>query len=135
MTAGFVLHVTCSHRTFLLRDGQTTSVMQRPQYYPEWGEPHLLSFVTDASGESLAVHADLAGITMLIDELEILRRELEQGDCPHAHLFSFTSQDSALTTTKLAGQETEVNIVRHVKIYGWNEEWARRHGLRQPATG
>jgi len=92
----------------------------------------LLSFVTDASGTSLAVHADLAGITMLIDELEILREQLELNDCPHAHLLSFVGDRSELTTTKLADQEGEVKIVQDVKIYGWNEEWARRHGLKSP---
>ena len=106
--------------------------MRRAQYRPEWSEPHLLSFVTDASGTCLAVHADLAGITMLIDELEILREQLELNDCPHAHLFSFVGDRSELTTTKLADQEGEVNIVKDVKIYGWNEEWARRHGLKSP---
>jgi len=85
-------------------------------------EPHLLSFVTDASGGYLAVHADLAGFTMLIDELESLREQLELNDCPHTHLFSSNPPPTELTTTKLADQEDEVNMVHHVKIYGWNEE-------------
>lgn len=68
---------------------------------------------------------------MLIDELESLREQLEMNDCPHTHLFGITPNDK-LSTTKLADQEDEVNIVQHVKIYGWNEEWARRHSLKLP---
>ncbi len=44
--------------------------MRRSDFRPEWGAPHLLSFVTDSEGGYLAVHADLAGVTMLIEELE-----------------------------------------------------------------
>jgi hypothetical protein len=108
--------------------------MKRSEYRPEWSDPHLLSFVTSASGGYLAVHADLAGITMLIDELEILREQLEQNDCPHTHLFSPEAAGSELTPTKIADQKDENNVVCHVKIYGWNEEWAVRHGLKPPTA-
>ena len=108
--------------------------MKRSEFHPEWSEPHLLSFVTDTSGQYLAVHADLAGITMLIDELESLREQLELNDCPHTHLFSPEAAGNELTLTKLADQEHENNIVCHVKLYGWNEEWAMRHGLKPAST-
>jgi hypothetical protein len=65
---------------------------------------------------------------MLIDELESLREQLESNDCPHTHLFSWGQ--GGLTTTKLTDQESAVNIVDQVKIYGWNQEWAHRHGLK-----
>lgn len=104
-------------------------VVEVPPYCPGWSEPHLLSFVTDASGGYLAVHADLVGITMLISELEALRDQLELNDCPHTHLFSYTPRNE-LTTKKLSNQPNEANIVHEVKIYGWNEEWAVRHGLK-----
>ncbi len=103
--------------------------MRRSQYRPDWSESHLLSVVTDKSGQYVAVHVDLAGITMLIDELEMLREQLEQNDCPHTHLFCWGGQ-SELSMTKLADQKCEINIVQHVKIYGWNEEWAVRHALK-----
>ena len=92
---------------------------------------YLLSFVSDASGGYLAIHADLKGVTLLIEKLESLRQRLEANDCPHIHLFSFGN--GVLTTTKLSDQDGENNIVHHVKIYGWNEEWALKHGLRPPA--
>ena len=104
--------------------------MKRSQYRPDWDERHLLSFVTSSSGSYLAVHADLAGITMLIDELEIIREELEKNDCPYTHLFSPTAAGAELTDTKIASQENENNVICHVKFYGWNEEWAVRHGLK-----
>lgn len=56
--------------------------MRRSQYGPEWKEPHLLSFV--AWGQCVAIHADLAGLTMLIDQLEGLREQLKENDCPHS---------------------------------------------------
>ena len=91
---------------------------------------HLLSFVTNVSGNYLAVHADLRGINLLIEELQRLRQQLELNDCPHTHLFSAEASGDELTTSKLVDQVAEVNVVHHVKIYGWNEEWAKRHGLK-----
>jgi hypothetical protein len=105
--------------------------MRRSPYRPDWCEPHLLSFVTDTDGNYLSIHADLAGITMLIDELETLREQLEKNDCPHTHLLSYGA-NSELSSTKLLDQQYENTIVDHVKIYGWNEEWAVKHGLMSP---
>lgn len=106
--------------------------MKRAENGPQWRNPHLLSFVTSTSGGYLAVHADLAGLTMLIDELETLREQLEKNECPHTHLFSSEAGGDELTVTKLANQEDENVLVCHLKIYGWNEEWAVRHGLKEP---
>ena len=94
---------------------------------------HLLSFVTDETGQYLTVHADLEGVKRLIEELEHVRDQLELDDCPHTHLFSEVAGGNELTNTKIADQEHEVNLVYHVKIYGWNEEWAIRHGLKSSA--
>ena len=92
---------------------------------------HLLSFVTDETGQYLAVHADLEGVKLLIKELEHLRDGLDLDDCPHSHLFcGLNPATDELTATKIATQEGEVNIVLHVKIYGWNEKWARYHRLK-----
>jgi hypothetical protein len=102
--------------------------MRRSKYQPEWGEPHLLSFVTDGSGAYVAVHADLAGISMLIDELEGIREQLAKSDCPHTHLLA-NVPNAELTTTKLNSPE-EANVVQHVKIYGWTDEWCVKHGLK-----
>lgn len=108
--------------------------MKRSSFGPEWNKPHVLSFITNSSGGYLAVHADLAGLTMLIDELESLREQLERNECPHTHLFSPEAAGDELTATKISEQEDEENIICHVKIYGWNEEWAVRHGLKPPTA-
>lgn len=92
---------------------------------------HLLSFVTDESGKFLSVHADLCGVELLIENLQSIRSQLLENDCPHTHLMSPVCAGYELSTTKLQDQPGEVNVVCHVKIYGWNEEWARRHGLKR----
>ena len=66
---------------------------------------------------------------MFIDELEGLREQLEENDCPHTHLFALPTVNSELTETKL-DSEARMNGVLEVKIYGWNEEWAVKHGLK-----
>jgi hypothetical protein len=91
---------------------------------------HLLSFVTGSNGWRVSVHTDLAGVELLIGELEKLRDQLKKNDCPHTHLFSPVSGGDELTETKLSDQPDEAQQVCHVKIYGWNEEWAKRHGLK-----
>ena len=91
---------------------------------------HLLSFVTDASGAFVSIHADLSGVEYLIEQLQRIRAQLLEDECPHAHLFSPECAGDGLTTTKLPNQPDEDNIVHHVKIYGWNGEWARRHCLK-----
>lgn len=95
---------------------------------------HLLSFVTDSTGTHLTVHADAEGVRLLISELQQLHESLVVDDCPHTHLFAPESFGE-LTNTKLEDQELEVNVVNHVKLYGWNEEWAEKHGLRTEQMG
>lgn len=94
---------------------------------------YLLSFVTNTNGGYLAIHTDLKGVNLLINTLQTLRRLLEVNDCPHIHLFSRDCGNGELTTTKLSDQSNENNVVHEIKIYGWNEEWAIRHGLK-PTT-
>lgn len=89
---------------------------------------HLLSFVTNTEGSYLAIHLDLEGARYLRDEIDCIIEKLEEDDCPHTHLFP--PPFGELTTTKLQDQQGESNTVAEVKIYGWNEEWAKRHGLK-----
>jgi hypothetical protein len=48
----------------------------------------------------------------------------------HTHLTAYGIAGDQLTTTKLSDQAAEVHQVIHVKIYGWTEPWAVRHGLK-----
>ena len=68
-------------------------------------KPHLLSFVTDTSGDVVSIHLDLQGITLLIEELRVLQAALELGDCPHTHLFP--PPVGELTQSKIANHEGE----------------------------
>jgi len=77
----------------------------------------------------ITIHADLPGVEFLIRKLESLRDALADQECPHTHLFSEGVAGEELSTSKLDNQPAEVNHVCHVKIYGWNSEWAVRHGL------
>lgn len=86
----------------------------------------LLSFVTDDSGCMVSIHMDLNGADHLIETLQGVRELLLENDCPHDHLFGH----DCLTSTMLPKQEFEKNSVGHVKIYGWNDEWSKKHGLR-----
>ena len=93
---------------------------------------HLLSFATDESGGMVSIHADLAGVNLLLSELGRIRDRLVEDECPHTHLFTESAGGlDELAETKLANQPSEVNNVVHVKIYGWNEEWALKHGLKK----
>ena len=94
-------------------------------------ERHLLSFVTNDDGSMVTIHADLAGVDLLIEELVRLRDQLNRDECPHTHLHSTEVPDGELSTAKLRDQPTEIHSVHHVKMYGWNREWKHRHGLME----
>lgn len=91
----------------------------------------LLSFVTDDNGDRVFIHVDKNGLDLLIKELTWLRKKLEAGACDHTHLMSPDWAGDELTTSKLKDHEDEVNIVHEVKIYGWNDEWKKKHGLAE----
>ena len=92
---------------------------------------HLLSFVTDQDGGMVSIHTDLAGIKLLISKFQWLQAKLEKDICEHTHLGSWDRDE--LTPSKLSTQPSEVHLVHHVKIYGWNETWATQHGLKKRA--
>jgi len=72
---------------------------------------------------------DLEGVDFLISELSKLRKILEQNDCPHTHLFTEDWGGGELTNTSLKDYDMERNQVHHMKIYGWNAEWKKKHNL------
>lgn len=99
------------------------------QTYSAGMKSKLLSFVTNQDGDQVFVHVDKNGLDLLISELMWLKSKLEQGECEHTHLLSPDWGGDELTTSKLKDQQSEKNLVHEVKIYGWNDEWKKTHGL------
>ncbi len=95
----------------------------------DFANPHLLSFVTNCEGNMVSIHMNLDGLTYLIEKLEGLKTLVEDGHCEDAHLFSSDSIGNELSSTKLETVPAEHNVVQHVKLYGWTDEWACAHGL------
>jgi len=87
---------------------------------------HTLAFVTDHKGQ-LFVHADARGLSVLIASLERLKKKAEAGECDHDHLFTDAWAGGELS--EKVGCEKEGDLIHHVKLYGWTEEWARKHGF------
>ncbi len=91
----------------------------------------MIAFVTNPKSGEVFIHADFEGLA----EMERLFGALKNGggadDCPHSHLFGPTSGGDELAETML-DQEQDAGCISiaHVKIYGWTDEWARKHGLK-----
>ena len=90
----------------------------------------LLSVVTEKGGDIVHIHGDEVGLERLARIIEAVREELRRGECGHDHLRTAAWAGSELTESMLA-QEREAGAtqVHHVKVYGWNPEWKRKHGL------
>lgn len=103
---------------------------------PKQIEPpaHLLSVVLDPEGDVVYLHADRAGLGHLREALDRLIRSLDKGEYPHDHLMSPDWGSWELTTSMLESErERGCRTVHHVKIYGWDDEWKRKHGLYRDA--
>ena len=94
------------------------------------GQPpdHVLSFIGDADGHQLFVHADAAGLDLLIGRLTRLRAHLDRSECEHEHLFTTAWSGSGDLSTRGAGKSERV--ILHVKIYAWTAEWGAKHQLK-----
>lgn len=88
---------------------------------------YVLSFVSGGEGE-LFLHADAKGLSVLIAALERLKRKIDQGVCDHDHLSTPAWGGNELSETR--GLEPG-ELIHHVKLYGWTNEWAKRHGFRE----
>ena len=100
-----------------------------PEHHVKQDPPeHVLSFITDASGDQLFVHADAAGLDLLIRRLTRLRGHVDDGECQDEHLFTTAWSGSGDLSTRGVGEGD--HVVQHVKIYGWPPEWVEKHQLR-----
>jgi hypothetical protein len=92
--------------------------MAKPQY--------TLAFASDQKGQVM-MHADAKGLDVLIASLERLKKKVEAGECDHDHLMTDAWAGSELS--ERLGCESHGELVHHLKLYGWTEEWARKHGF------
>lgn len=91
---------------------------------------HLLSVVFDPEGDVVYLHADRAGLEHLRGVVDRLIRGLDNGECPHDHLMSPDWGSWELTTSMLERErECGCRTVHHVKVYSWDDEQKRKHGL------
>lgn len=90
----------------------------------------MLSIVAEPTGDIVYVHADLDGLERLERSIAKLRQCVAQGTCEHDHLFSKTWGSDELTETMLDQEHNDgCTQVHHLKLYGWTEEWGKKHGL------
>lgn len=91
--------------------------------YPE----HVLALFSDDEGQ-VFLHADDKGLEILITALERLRRKISEGKSDHDHLMTEAwAGDGELT--EVQGCEKKEHLVHHLKLYGWTDEWAKKHGF------
>lgn len=76
--------------------------------------------------ETVNVHANKAGIDILIDYLESLKKKIEKNECEHYHLSSESWGGHDLT--ELQGTE-KGQTINQVTFYGWTEEFAKKEGF------
>ena len=94
----------------------------------------MLSIVTDAAGDVVYVHGDLQGLEALEHAIAALRRQVENGECEDSHLFAPSWGGSDLTESMLLQEQSSgCKQVHHLKLYGWTDEWAHKHGLSKDA--
>lgn len=87
----------------------------------------VLNLFTSAEGEEVILHADAAGLDMLIKELQAVRSAIDGDVCEHFHLLGEGWGGDDLTAQTL---EKDGHVVQHLKVCGWTEEWAVKHKLK-----
>ena len=90
---------------------------------------HVLNLTQDPSGV-VHLHVDKNGLDCLITRLCKLRAHLENGECEHDHFMteSWAGQDLSENNQIMeAGHST----VHHLKVFGWTDEWATKHGFNK----
>lgn len=90
---------------------------------------HLLSFAVNEECTMISLHADIGRLNLMIDSLVRLRDLVAAGKCEDLHFFADEALGGELTSTMLTDSASEARVAQHVKVYGWTEEWAKRHGL------
>jgi hypothetical protein len=94
----------------------------------------MLSIVADQAGDVVHLHADLAGLEALEHAIASLRQRVANGECEDSHLFSQAWGGAELTESMLPQEQSSgCRQVHHLKLYGWTQGWAHKHGLSKDA--
>lgn len=91
-------------------------------------QKRLLAFVASEDSDEIFLHVDKAGVDILIQSLERIRKHLEKNEVEHDHLFSNEWGSWELSVSDMMDNE-KGKPIHHVKIFGWNDEWADKHGF------
>lgn len=93
----------------------------------ELTQKRLLAFVL-GDYDSVALHVDKEGIDILIRSLQRIKNDLEKGEPDHEHLMSeeWGGWELSISDEAINGKGRPIH---HVKIYGWTDEWAEKHGF------
>ena len=104
--------------------------MSDDSYLPE--PSYTLNLTQDGGGE-VHLHLDLAGVDRLIESLSYIKNSLNKNQCEHDHLFTPDWGGSELSNKNTIVADGH-SLVHHLKIYGWTEEWAKKHGFKDNNT-
>lgn len=95
----------------------------------------MISFVSNPDSGEVFIHADPEGLAELERLFGALKNGVDTGDCPHTHLFGPAWGGDELAETMLEQERSAgCRQVHHVKIHGWTDEWANKHGLKSERT-
>ncbi len=86
----------------------------------------VLCLVTDKNGQ-VFLHADAKGLDMLIKSLQQIRKKIDENICDHNHFMTEAWGGSELT--EIRSLDRDWHICHHLKVFGWTDEWAKKHGF------
>lgn len=89
---------------------------------------YILNLTQDGDGVT-HLHADKAGLETLIQRLQHLSSAIDDGICEHDHLMSEEWAGDELSTQNGIVADGH-NTVHHLKLFGWTDEWAVKHGFK-----
>ena len=88
---------------------------------------YTLNLTQDGEG-TVHLHADEAGLDALISKLQDVKTGVQEGICEHDHLMTedWGGDDLSVKNGIISDGHS---FVHHLKIFGWTEEWIKKHGF------
>ena len=91
-------------------------------------QEHVFALFADNDGQAF-LHADDKGLEILITALQRLRQKISEDKCDHDHLMTEAwGGDGELT--EIEGSENQGQLIHHLKLYGWTDEWAKKNEFK-----